>query len=181
MESKGPFYTEGRYLCEITDQGLSKASTGTVQIVLRFKVIEGTQPQHEVTQQYERTAYLSVTDRTMQYLVPKLHALGYTRDSLKFLNLTEPQCHDLRGQQADFYCKHEVGQQGGMREKWDVASQSESAPLELKPPDAKELRQLDMLFGKHLKETGSKPAAKPQPVAVQPSGDWTPTDDEVPF
>lgn len=175
-----PFYPEGNYLCEVTDQGLTKASTGTVQVVLRFKVLEGTRPQRDV-KQYERTTYLAVTSKTMEYLVPKLQALGYTRDSLDFINLQNTMCHDMRGTQAEFFCKHEDDRANGLREKWDVSTSSGSKPLELKPPDPKDMRQLNTLFGRQLKNSGavvSKPAPKPTPIAAGPQ---QVDDDDVPF
>lgn len=179
MSNNGPYYAIGRYLGEITDQGLTKAQTGTVQIAIRFKVLEGTTPARQLDAQYERTAFLAVTEKTMEYLVPKLHSLGYTRDSIRFIDLTSPECHDLRNQKAEFFCKHENSQDGQLIEKWDVAM-SQSTPLELKPPDPKDLRKLDALFGAQLKKSGaSKP--KPTPPVQQPGYSDQPSDDDVPF
>lgn len=180
-----PFYDEGRYRCEVIDQGLSKAATGTVQIVLKVRVLEGTTPERELTQQYERTIYLSVTDKTMKYLVPKLQALGYSRDSFRFISLSEPNYEDLRGTAAEFYCKHEDGQ-GGLREKWDVATIRSTELLDLKPVGSKELRELDLLFGRERKSSGIKPAAStvsPARARVDdgPAPSLEVTDDDVPF
>jgi hypothetical protein len=185
MPNNGPFYAQGRYLCEIVDHGLTTAGTGTVQAAIKFRVIEGTQPEQEVTQ-YERTAYLPITEKTMQYLVPKLASLGI--DSLKQLKKGGSDYRDLAGTHVEMFCKHEPQSEGQPREKWDVA-QSQSKPLELKAVDDKALRNLDMLFGKELKNSGSVGAPKPQAVkapataAAGPDPNWGEIgdDDLVPF
>lgn len=178
----GPFYPAGRYRCEIVDHGLTTAGTGTVQEAIRFLVLEGTQPAAEVTQ-YERTAYLPVTEKTMQYLVPKLAAIGI--DGLKQLKKGDPSYKSLAGTYVEMYCKHESQPGKETREKWDVAS-SQGTPLEFKPIDDKALRQLDMLFGKEKKNAGSSTGGRPVAMAStaaqqQPDGNWQPSDDDVPF
>lgn len=172
------FYAEGRYLCEIVDQGLSTAKSGNMQIVFKVKVLEGTQPARDV-KQYERSIYLTVTEKTMEYLVPKLQALGYHRDALRFLDLSQSQHHDLRGQQAEIFCKHEEGNDGNLREKWDIAS-SQSKPLDLVAPDSKVLRQLDALFGRQVKNSGG--VVKPVAAKAAPADEPQEVDDsDVPF
>lgn len=187
--SNGPFYERGLYRGRIVDQGLTKASTGTVQIALKIQVMECLQPQHELEQQYERSIFMPITEKTMEYLVPKLEALGYTRDSIKYLNLNESNCHDLRGTEADFFCKHESGQDGQLREKWDVATGGGSKPLDLKPPDARELRNLDMLFGRARKAAAvpvSAPRQRTQTTAAATATapdfpDTGVSDDDIPY
>jgi hypothetical protein len=181
--ANAPHYAKGRYLVEITDQGLTKASTGNFQIVLRFKVLEGTQPQCDV-EQYERTAYLAITDNTVEYLTPKLAALGYNHDSLRHLNLQDSNPHDLRGTQVEFFCKHEQDRNNEWRERWDVVTGGAGKPLELKPPDQRELRTLDAMFGRVRKANG---AAAPRRQAVStnsaPDSAYAQelTDADVPF
>jgi hypothetical protein len=181
MASSGPFYPRGVYRGLIMDQGLSKAGTGTVQIVIRFKVLEAVQPVGDVSAQYERTAYIPVTEKSMEYLPAKLEALGYTRDSIRYFDLMNPQCHDLRGNEADFFCKHENDKNGDLREKWDIATGGSSKALELTPPDAQAVRNLDMLFARARKQTAATPArpAQRSPQAM-PSHPGI-TDDDVPF
>jgi hypothetical protein len=184
MPNQGPYYQQGRYLCEIVDHGLTTASTGTLQEAVKFRVLEGTQPQCDVAQ-YERTAYLAITEKTMSYLVPKLGAMGI--DGLKQLKKGDPAYRDLSGVQVEMYCKHEAQSGQESREKWDIAS-SQSKSLELKPVDDKALRQLDMLFGVERKNSGggvvSAPrSAKPVPVSAGdgPDPDWGVSDEDVPF
>lgn len=177
-DSKGPYYAEGRYRCEVTDQGIGAAKTGTIQIVFKFRVLEGTQPVCEVENQYERTLYLAVTEKTLEYVVPKLRSMGYDRYGISFIDLNNPRHHDFRGKEFEAYCKHENDLQGEPREKWDVASNGGSKPLDLKAPDSKALRNMDMLFARAAKNMGqSAPAsAGPQAVPKQAS-----EDSEVPF
>lgn len=183
--NNGPFYSQGVYRGTIVDHGLTKASTGTVQVAIKFKVLECLQPEGDVSAQYERTAFLPVTEKTMEYLVPKLQSLGYERDSIKYLNLNEPQHVDLRGQYGEFYCKHESNQDGNMREKWDVSHGGTSKPLDLKPPDAREIRNLDMLFGKARKAAGTtKPQSAPAATRIGDAPEpppWVAGDDDVAF
>jgi hypothetical protein len=169
-----PFYAEGVYRCEVIQQGLTTASTGTMQIALKVKVLEDNQG--PMPQQYERSVFLPVTERTMEYLVRKLEALGYTRDSFRYLDLQEANYHDLRGTVAEFYCKHESDQSGELREKWDVATGGGSKALELKPPQASELRRLDALFGRAKKATVGNGGPKPNGNASRPATPQQPPD-----
>jgi len=169
-------------MCQITDQGLSEAKTGTLQVVIKFRVLRCTQPAGEVAEQYERTVYLAVTEKTFQYLIPKLEAIGYNRDGLRFLNLEDPQHHDLRGQEVEMYCQHENDNTDAtkQREKWDIAARQSKA-LDLTPADAKALRTMDALYGRARKNAGltSKPASA-RPVPVEPDGLGI-DDSEIPF
>lgn len=176
-----PFYGEGRYRCEITEQGLGQTKTGNVQVVIRFRVLEGVNPDGPVRQQYERTAYLTVTENTIPYLLPKLQALGYNRTGIRNIDLSDPDPQDLRGTQGVFFCKHEEDQSGSPREKWDVSS-GESKPLDLVKPNAKAIRDLDALFGAAAKSQGGASAAPKKqpsrPVAVTANGI---DDSDIPF
>lgn len=180
MNNSGPHYEPGRYVGVVTDQGLTKASTGTIQLVLKIRITEGTQPARDV-EQYERTLFLAITDKTLPYLVPKLQALGYNRDSFAYLDKTNPQHQDLAGTKAEFFCKHEPGKDGDLRERWDVCSPS---ALDLKPPDVADVRKLDALFGKQLKAlkaAAPKPAVTPKLAASEPPAVNWGADDDAPF
>jgi hypothetical protein len=96
------------------------------------------------------------------------------------------------------WCSHEDGKDGEEREKWDVARQGggKTKPIDAKPLDAKKFRELDNLFGKHLKGLGPAEPAEPKPekkngkprpqfknVTAPPSDDdsFNSIDDDVPF
>lgn len=157
------FYQEGRYLGEVTQQALGEAKTGNAQIVLKFRVLEE-ENGAPVQQQYERSVFLTITENTIKYLVPKLKAIGYTRDSFAYIDTSRSNHHSLISERAIFVCKHETNNDGLTREKWDVGI-SESGPIEVKPLEPSKLRKLDSLFGKELKQL-SVNAPKPEASAT---------------
>lgn len=179
----GVYYQKGRYRCQITDQGIGESKTGTPQFVLRFQVFErntGPDAWEPVSAQYERTAYMAITDKTMEYFIKKIHALGFSHGSLRFLDPATPGYQNFAGTMADFNCSIEQHfQTGDDIEKWDLAFGNESAPLELKPVDQNKLRQLDVLFGaaaKGAKPTTPKPAGTPRPRQQSERVTLTPAD-----
>lgn len=168
MANNGPFYAKGRYVAEVLEQALGKAQTGTVQFVMKVKILSCLTPVSDVEQQYDRTIFLAITEKTMEYVVPKLQGIGYTRDSLKFLDANLSNHHSFVGQQIEVFCNHENDREGHLREKWDIAKQG-SKPLEVTPVESSALRSLDMLFGRAVKQSGGSAATakpKPQPVAA---------------
>lgn len=184
-----PYYEPGAYIGEIVQQGLTKASTGNTQFVLRFKVVGKPDP-HDAENlipcaEYERTIYMTITDKTAEFVVNNLHALGYRAESFGPLDPSHPNHQSFSGQQIEVYCQHEQGQSGDMREKWGISRKP--AAIEIKPLEAKEVRQLDMLFGKALK--AGAPAATRQQQRYVPTTEQTAvlsdgteiTDDDIPF
>lgn len=175
----GPFYAPGRYICEMTDQGLSTASTGTPQIVWRFLVLE-TDRREQVPAQYERTIYRAVTERTMPYVLDDLRTLGFRGDSFKELDPNNPDHQSFKGVQFVAFCNHEEGQDGKTREKWGIVNEGS---FEIKPMESKKVRELDALFGKELKKLKADTATterRPAPVGAQ-QDEFGITDDDVPF
>lgn len=177
--SRKAYYAEGRYRCQITDQGLTTAKTGNLQVALKFRVLRGTQPQQELEQQYERRMWLTATPNTLDFLVPKLVSVGYDRDGLSFIDLANPRHCDLRGNEFDAYCQHE-DKGGDPEEKWNI-SNGESKPMELKAPDAKALRNMDMLFARARKNLGQATPAKAGPQPVPSNNQEATAEDRVPF
>lgn len=173
-----PFYAPGRYVCEMTDQALGKASTGTAQIVWRFRVLE-TETGDQLAAQYERTIYRSVTDKTMPYVLEDLRTLGFNRDSFAEIDPSTPGYQSFKGVQFTAFCTHEEDQRnGGWRERWGIAN---SGAFEVTPLEKGKVRELDALFGKQLKtlKTGAAPPRQ-EPVA-QPVTSEGISDDDVPF
>lgn len=180
--ASSPFYERGRYLGRVVGQGLSESSKGTPQIVIRFKVLEF-ESGDPVNQQYERTVYRAITEKTMPYVTADLKVLGYTRDSFKFLDPKVQGFHSFDGQEAIFVCNHEPDLQGDLREKWGIAP-AEGAAFEIKKPlEAKKLRDLDSLFGKQLREgvRSAQPEKAQTATAVVDNGPPNDFDDDVPF
>jgi hypothetical protein len=187
--ANAPHYAKGRYVGKILNQALSKASTGTPQLVIRFKVMGVPDPKDPTAyipdpQQYERTLYRALTEGTMQYVIEDLKTLGFTGESFRLLDPSTPNFYDMTGMDVDFYCNHETGQDGGMREKWGLARAPSEFKVETLEPA--KMRELDNLFGKQLKEA-FKPAAQPKAKAQtkpQPAAEMAAvgaTDDDIPF
>ncbi len=179
-----PFYAVGRYACKVVDQALGEAGTGNPQFVLRFQVlglVDPADPSRYIAagQQYERTHYRTITDKTIQYFAEDLKLLGFKGDSFRLLDPNADGFHDFRGMDIDMWCAHENDREGHQREKWGVARQGST--LDVKPLEAKKARDLDNLFGKHLKAI--KPNAAPTRTApanaAPPSSEIA--DDDVPF
>jgi hypothetical protein len=179
-----PFYPVGRYLCQIKSQALGETSKGNPQLVLRFLVLGQINPADPggaliPHAQYERNAYRVINENTIEYAVKDLKALGYTRQSFKYLDPAVPDHHSFVGQQVEMYCGHRE-YNGEMKEEWSVAMQG-SEELKVNPLGSKKSRQLDNLFGKHLKTLvdGAPPQepARAHAVTANPAID----DDGIPF
>ncbi len=176
----GPFYQPGVYVAEVTAQALSKASTGTNQFVLRFKIL-GT-PTDDGSffpdaNQYERTIYMALTEKTMTFVAEALEKLGYGGTGFGPLDPSHPNHESFAGNQVDVYCKHENDQSGNPRERWQISRGASS--LKVVPLEAKEVRELDALFGKALKQ---KPKTNPvNNNAIVNNHGLTVTDDDIPF
>jgi len=179
------FYSVGRYACKITEQAMGEAKTGTPQFVLRFKVMGQVDPEDPskyipAEQQYERTHYRAITEKTVPYLMEDLKTLGFQGTSFRDLDPQTPGFHDFRGYDVDMWCAHEPDQSGSNREKWGVARTG--GALEVKPLEPKKLRDLDNLFGKHLKGLKSQaPNPTQQPKPQEQTVGAGITDDDVPF
>jgi hypothetical protein len=179
-----PFYAVGKYACKVVEQALGESSTGKPQFLLRFTVIGQVDPADPsqlvpVPAQYQRTHYRSITEKTIQYFTEDLKALGFKGESFKELDPDTEGFHNFTGQNVDMWCSHKSGPDGALREEWNVARAVGS--LEVKPLERKKVRELDNLFGKHLK--GLKVAGAAAPVAAQlaPVGGLDISDDDVPF
>ncbi len=190
--ASGPFYNEGKHGVEITDVALGESKTGNPQIVMRVRIVSrlcldsaGEEFADSVPANYERTIYLTVTDRSRDMILAKLRWAGWHGDKFETIR------GDLMGKEARAMCLHENSMSektlGQLMEKWDLElPPRDSKPLENKPMVAK---KLNALFGKTLKEGASAPA----PAGNPPAGDATgipeemlpvgaaPPVDEVPF
>lgn len=183
--ANSPHYAKGRYVCEILNQALGAAKTGTPQLAIQFKVLGVPDPADPTAyipdpHQYERTMYKAITEKTIQYVIEDLKNLGISIQSLRQLDPSTPNFLDLRGRVADFFCNHEASQNGdGMREKWGVARAAAEFKVESLEPS--KMRELDNLFGKQLKEAFKpEPQAKPKAAAMA-TATLEMTDDDIPF
>ena len=176
MANYGPFYQQGVYVVEVVGQALGKAMTGTPQFILRFKVLGTPVPDSDsfdsVSQQYERTLYMALTEKTAPYVKENLEKLGFNGGSITILDPGHAQHQSFVGNQIDMYCKHEADQNGNVREKWQISRGA--GGIKADPLDQREMRQLDALFGKNA----SKPTLHIRPH-VETGAEIT--DDDIPF
>jgi hypothetical protein len=181
------YYKKGRYACKVVSQALGENKKGNPQFVLRFLVlgeVDPTEPTNYIPagQQYERTHYRVITEKTIDYFIDDLKLLGFEGASFKDLDPSSPTFHDMTGLDIDMWCDVEEWD-GGTQEKWGVA---QVGGFKIEPLDAKKVRDLDNLFGKQLKTLKSD---KPKPVAAPAAStssatavvDQGITDDDIPF
>ena len=179
MPSK-PFYDIGRYVCRLGAHDIIEKPKGP-QLTIRFSVLGVYDNMGEVqpVRSYERTYYRVINENTGEYAIEDLKNLGYDRESFTALDPADPNGFVFMGREVDMWCGHENTDDGGQKEKWSVAKHADnSRAIEGKRADRKQLRSLDNLFGKALKSSTPKPAAKPVGEPV-PAG--VASDDDVPF
>jgi len=160
------YYAQGPYRAEVIDQGLSQSSTGNPQIFLRIQILESLDINPITVEQYERTIYWTLTEKTIEFTLDKLVQLGFKGASFRQLDPLHQGHHSFIGQQIEVYCKIEL-YQGKEREKWDL-SFSGGGP---EPLDEAEARKLDAMFGRKLKEKCGAAAAS---TGMQPNDDPPP-------
>lgn len=183
--ANSPYYEAGRYEGQITSQGFVKAKSGNTQFVLRFVVkgkIDPANPDNmfSVPNQYERTVYRALTEKTIEYFFEDMNSLGI--EGLESFTELDPSTDgfiDLKGRTADFNCQHEDSE-GGKREKWFIARRGAGATKAVESIATSEVKSLDRLFGKHLKKS---PAATTPRLAVQQPAVSSAviTDEDIPF
>lgn len=179
--ASGPFYEVGLHVGEITSQAVTKASTGTKQFVIGVKILGAVNVKGEMVahrQQYNRSIFWAVTEKTVPFVIEKLNTLEFEGTAASQFDPHHPHHVSMVGRQVDLWCRHEQRQSGEWGEKWDVSTGGGGREYEELP--AKEMRELDALFGKAL--TGAKKAQ--QPASYQPGSaeaDLGITDDDIPF
>ena len=161
------FYDQGRYWGKITRQRLGESSNGNPQLILSFTVlgkINPADPQGEllaVTQQYERTVFRTITDKTIDWVLKDLETIGFTGGSYGQFDENASDCCDVRGKELEFSCNHKAHYKTGEPvEEWSIAS--DSPGMEVEPLDNQAVRKLDAMFGKQLKKKSAEPAAPPE-------------------
>jgi|SRR5580700_1124429 hypothetical protein len=169
------YYAPGRYWGHVTANALGKNKKDNPQLVIRFEVRGGIDPQDpdgallNTGEIYERTMYRVITDKTVDWVKKDLQALGF--EGQGFADITD-NC--FAGKDLVFECKHE-DYEGSTNERWQIAHGS--GALEVKPLEPAEIRKLDALFGSALKKDKPKPAGR----AVRPTGNGAekPADSDI--
>jgi hypothetical protein len=171
------------YVAEITNHEFTRAGTGTKQFIITVKILgaaeEGKKDYLPCTFQYERRIFWSLTEKTAPFVMEKLKRLNFDGERISQLAADSPDPISLKGQQIEVWCAHEPGVHGGTKERWDVAG-PKPVVMQAQPLSAKEMRELDQLFGKSFgeKKKPVQPIWSKTPVAA----DGTEiTDEDVPF
>lgn len=183
-----PYYEPGTYLAEIIGQGFNEAKTGTMQFCLRIvpKLLFASDgEEHPVTQEYERTIFRPITDKTVDWVLEELTALGWQGSKWGELDPQTEGYHSFVGQEVKVLCQHEE-YEGSMQERWRLFSEGrEMAPV---APD--KLRRLDDAFGRAIKDfrkdntapTGTTAPPAPTPEATElDAAAAEATGDDIPF
>lgn len=179
-------FSPGQYLGRLKRQKLGETKTGKPQIVLSFDILG---PVDETTEAgyvpydetYERTVFRVITEKTVEYVEKDLEFLGVELSSWSEIDEDNDPCADIRGHDYKLRCKVEQYNDKDV-ERWELALIA--GQLEVKPLEAKAVRQLDAMFGSALKKKKSsgKPAGKPaaDPVATPvATGTGKDTDGEI--
>jgi len=205
--ANAPTYEPGRYWGRITRQQLGQTSNGNPQFVLSFLIVGKVNPADPegdllaVPQQYERSVYRVITEKTTEYLLQDLEVLGFTGESFAALDENNSDCCDLRGTELAFTCTHEFRQAQDetgkwvntkdVRERWSIARDSTGPKVE--PLTAKDVKKLDAMFGRALKQSSAAVKAAENPVEKPPEAKTEPTimeeaaamdskpEDDIPF
>jgi hypothetical protein len=160
-------FNEGRYWVRVQRQGMGKSEQkGTPFFQLEVLVVGAVDPKNPEgdllgVDQAERRITMYLTEKTAEFTMEKLEAIGFDRPSLKFLDPTTPDFCNFTGKEFEAWCAHEQGtgtNQGKVFEKWSISTPRDSKPLEAPAPS--ELSKLDALFGKQLSKF--KKASAPQ-------------------
>jgi len=176
MEDK-TFFDEGRYRGRVASQALGESSKGNPQFVLSFDLLgrydtaaaEGLAE----CEAYERTMWLTITDKTVEFIADDLSALGFTGGSFGRLDPNHTNHQSFVGQEVDVFCEYDVWQDV-RRERWRLSS---GGGFVVKPLDADKVRTLDALFGSALKPA---PAAAADELTKEAAATVV-TGDEIPF
>ena len=155
-------YDEGNYQCTITSQGFaSSKAKGTPYFFVRFRTGDN---------MYERECQCWLTEKTVDKLVNWLTNLGIAAEKWSDLDPCEGGQISLVGMTVELQCQHEDSQDGSkVYEKWELPYDpfAKAQP----PMEAKQVRDLDRLFGSALKPDKAKMIAKASAAAPSPAAD----------
>jgi hypothetical protein len=92
-------YEIGRFLAEVTGASALTAKTGTDQILIEFRFLEGPNNGNRISE------YLALTDAALPYTVKKLRACGLPEDDLTRLDA-------MKGTEVELTLKNDTKQDG---------------------------------------------------------------------
>lgn len=95
-------YEIGRFLAEVTGASALTAKTGTDQILVEFRFLEGPNNGNRITE------YLALTEAALPYTIKKLRACGLPNDDLTQLDA-------MKGTEVEITLKEDTKQDGKPR------------------------------------------------------------------
>jgi hypothetical protein len=115
---------EGRYHARIKDYGVVKSQAGQqhLTVFIEFSLLGQYDPatgQLASRPAIERTYYKAVTDKTIDWLLGDLKAIGYDKTGLEYLDPETPGAANLFDVEIDVDCAHEL-YEGQQRERWSI-------------------------------------------------------------
>ncbi len=176
-------FTAGYYVGFIQSWALGQSKEkGTPEFSIVFipEYKKGPGGTKEDCPQEKRTIYRYITDKTIDYFVADLKALGYDRDQFDDLDPNSPNAFNFEGAEIEARCKFE-DYKGESKEKWELALVKNVA----KPMEEGGVANLNALFGGAMKSlVGNKkamPAASSGYGAKDGNTANTGTKDDIPF
>lgn len=165
------------YWGRVTRQAIGKTSNGNPQLVVSFAIVGKVNPADPEGELLpcpdgERTMYRPITEKTAEYVWEDIEALCAAKgievpSSMRVMDPERPDFScDFTGAELAWFCKHDV-YENRLKEKWQISRRTGVSAGD--PLDDKEMRQLDALFGKRLKDARKPaPAAAPTPTSKVP-------------
>lgn len=174
------YYEPGRYYVQVVNQGFGQSKEKkTTYFYLTIKPVErivSPDDREICVQQFERTIFNYITEKTVDRLVEQLRELGWDGTNWGELDPSSPDAHSFVGQEILAQCDQEI-YEGNYKEKWQLPGRG-GLDHEAEPDTT---RKLNAMFGKALK--GSRPS-KPAPPTKRetvPPEDRQGDEREIPF
>jgi hypothetical protein len=162
----------GKHRGRVTDYGVYQSTAGQQHqtVFVTFELIGQYDPhtgELVPCPAETRTYTKAITERTIDWVIADLKAIGYDRDGFRYLDPEVPGAVNLFGREIDLDCDHEV-YDGKARERWSIHRERTRKKLR-----RDELTTLDAQYGDKLRRAfgGAKPAVPP---ASEPSADDVP-------
>ena len=151
-----PFFDQGVFKTKITAQRLelsSKKRTPTFVLEHQpFAKIDTAEPGRQETPvtgggQYPEKIRMYITEGTIDRVVKALRTMGFPGQNFSDLDPGNPGYYDLVGTEVEVVNSHDE-HDGKTRDQWQIATGSGS----IITMPAQDLRNLDALFGKNLRD-----------------------------
>jgi hypothetical protein len=134
-------YPEGQYLAQVTNQYFGEsAEKGTPKFCLVIRIIGNRDCPDSPCRPQKREIVWWITDKTVEWVMRDLRALGYMGETLTGVDPDDEDFHDFRGKNIEVSCIHEEDQEGRLWERWKLSA----GPQNLK--DKSKLRRLDRIL-----------------------------------